>query len=417
MTTGRVAVLRGSDVVTSAQLEKLTDASLLAGADEPGRVVPIVDSNPVRSLATARAVRAAGGVPLLGDDRWDAGFWTRLREFAESVPPAPGAQWATFTSGSTGTPRVVVRSDRSWAMSFPTVTGLLDLTQDDVVYLPAPLASSMSLFSVIHALSAGAAVRLPQAHTVTALDLADATVMHATPTATGAVLDLIERGAAHRLRVALVGGARIENALRRRAAAVGIRVVSYYGAAELSFVAVDVDGTGLRAFDGVELRVADGELWVRSSTFAAGYVGDATGSFRRDDQGWGTVGDLAELTESGTVELHGRADGAILTAAATVVPEDVEAALRSIPGVEDAVVFGLPNAGAGSLVAAVVQTSADYPRPSASELREHARTRLAGTHLPRRWFWAQQLPRTTTGKPARAQIRDDVMSEKTVRLE
>jgi long-chain acyl-CoA synthetase len=255
-------------------------------------------------------------------------------------------------------------------------------------------------------------VVLPRTHTVSAADLADATVLHGTPYA---LRDILESGAAHRLRVALIGGARLDPRLRERAESAGIAVVSYYGAAELSFVAYDPDGHGLRPFDGVEVRVDDGVLWVRSAYFASGYLSATEGPFRRAADGWGTVGDLASNDDSG-LRLLGRSDGAILTAAATVVPEDVEAALLGIDGIADAVVFALPHERAGDLVAAVIEPVSGRRPPTAGELRAQAGTLLTGTHRPRRWFWVERLPRTVAGKPAREQIRRDAIEGRVARV-
>ncbi|MEV4812158.1 class I adenylate-forming enzyme family protein [Micromonospora avicenniae] len=416
MTSERPAVRCGPAVLTEAQLRERITAAGTAGVDAPGRVVPIRDGDRLNAIATAFAVRDAGGVPLIGDDRWNGDYWDGLRRTVTAADPVPGMAWATFSSGSTGTPRVIVRTHESWSASYPGVERLLGLTADDVVYVPSPLVSSVTMFSVVHARTVGASILLPRTHTVSDPDLAHATVLHGTPYALRGVLERIEAGLAHRLRVALVGGARLDPGLRGRAEAAGIRLVSYYGAAELSFVAVDPDGRGLRPFDGVETRIDDGVLWVRSPYFAGGYLGTATGPFRCDDDGWGTVGDLVSGDAADPLRFRGRSDGAILTAAATVIPEDVEAALQRIDGIAEAVVFGLPNTRAGSLVAAVIETGPGGRPPSARELRSRAGALLSGTHLPRRWFWTERLPRTATGKPARDRIRHDAIEGRVNRV-
>lgn len=413
----RTAVSSGAVSLTPAQLRERIRQFGEDHAIVAGRIFPIVDMDPVQCMVGALAVRDRGGIPLLGDDRWDAQYWDVLRELAERAEPEAGAAWAAFSSGSSGTPRVILRSESSWSASFTSVTKLLDLESRDVVYLPVPLVSSLSLFSVAHARSVGASLLLPPKHSVSADDLKLATVIHGTPQALRTVIEAIEDGAPHRLRVALIGGDRLDPALRERTAAAGVRLVCYYGAAELSFVAVDSDGLGFRPFEGVEFRVDEDELWVRSPYVALGYLGASMGSLRRDPEGWATVGDMVDLDWSGALQFRGRRDGAILTAAATVVPEDVEAALRTIDGVQDAVVFGLPNSGAGTLVAALVETVPGLELPSARDLRQEASTRLALSHLPRRWFWTERLPRTTAGKPARAQIRDDALAGRMRRLD
>lgn len=330
-------------------------------------------------------IREAGNVPLVGDDRWPAAQREGVAAVVADARPAGDIAWATLTSGSSGSPRIVLRSASSWADSFEAVAGYLDAGSEDAVLLPAPPAASLTLFSLAHALGGGPRPLLGAA------SLSGAHCLHGTPQALRAVLDA---GAPESLRAALVGGSHLDPVLRERAESAGVRVTAYYGAAELSFVAVD-EGDGLKAFPGVELNISNGELWVRSPFVASGYAG-VPGPLRRDGD-WATVGDRAELVD-GRLRLLGRADDAILSASATIVPEEVEAVLRSVPGVRDAIVFGLPRAPVGALVAAFVELDGD----SATELRSAVVARLAPAHRPRRWF-AGQLPRTASGKPARAE--------------
>jgi long-chain acyl-CoA synthetase len=355
-------------------------------------IIPLRDSADL--LDRLRAVRETGGVPLVGDDRWPSSQWDAVRALAEATRVADDVAWATLTSGSSGSPRIVLRSAASWSASFAAVTELLGAGPQDTVLLPAPPSVSLTLFSLAHALEGGPhpvfgrAARSSEGGTAA---YSAATCLHGTPQALRAVLDT---GAPAQLRAALIGGSHLDPALRARAEAAGIRVAAYYGAAELSFVAVD-RGDGLRPFPGVELSIREGELWVRSPFVAPGYAG-SRGPLRRDGE-WATVGDRAELVH-GRLRLLGRADDAILSASATIVPEEVEAVLRSISGVRDAVVFGMPRDPVGALVAAFVELEGDPP----ADLRSTSDERLALAHRPKRWF-AGELPRTASGKPARAE--------------
>lgn len=335
-------------------------------------------------LDRLQEIREAGNVPLVGDARWPAAQWEATVAAAKSAQLPEGTAWATLTSGSSGAPRIVLRSAASWADSFAAIGGFLDAGNPGTVALPAPPASSLTLFSLAHALSGGPR---PQLCTTP-----DANALHGTPQALRAVLDA---GAPPQLRSALIGGSHLDPALRLRAEAAGIRVTAYYGAAELSFVACDT-GDGLRAFPGVDLEIRDGQLWVRSPYIASGYAG-APGPLRRDGA-WATVGDRAELVD-GRLRLLGRADEAILSASATIVPEEVEAALRSIPGVRDAIVFGVPRGPVGALVSALLELE-DVPP---TELKVQAAARLSPAHRPRRWYTGE-IPRTASGKPARAEV-------------
>ncbi|MFI2489259.1 AMP-binding protein [Promicromonospora kroppenstedtii] len=360
------------------------------------RRIVTLDDTADSLLDRIRAVRAAGDVPLVADSRWPAAQRTAVDDLVRAAEPPAGAAWATLTSGSSGTSRVVVRTEESWARSFAAVSALLDDPSASdaapVVALPAPASSSLTLFSLAHALAGGPHPALPGDDA----GLAAATAFHGTP---HALRTLLERGALPRVRTALVGGSHLDQRVRALAESRGVRVVAYYGAAELSFVAAD-DGTGLRPFLGVEVDVRDGQVWVRSPYAALGYLGDA-GPLRTDGP-WATVGDLADLRD-GTLTLRGRADGAILSASATVVPEEVEAHLRRLPGVRDAVVFGYPAGGVGALVAAVVEPAAGRAPVSAGLLRETAASGMSPSHRPRIWFTGD-LPRTAAGKPARAEV-------------
>ena len=370
-------------------------------------MIVVLDASGPGLLDDLRRVRADGDVPLVGDPRWPSAQWSAVRTLAATAKVPEGAAWATLTSGSSGAPRVVLRSDASWTRSYAAVASLLDAGPGDVVALPGPASSSLTLYSLAQALAGGPRIAVGPVS-------ADATHLHGTPEGLRAAL---EAHPASRLRVALVGGSHLDPALRARAEARGIRVHAYYGAAELSFVALD-DGSGMRAFPGVELSIHDGVLWVRSPFAAlgyagssAGYAGSSAGPLRFDGD-WATVGDRAELIQ-GRLRLLGRADDAVLSASATIVPEEVEAVLRSVPGVRDAVVFGMPQARVGALVAALVER---HPAaPSLTDLRRAASRELAPAHRPRLWFTGA-LPRTASGKPARAEITRRALAGELERL-
>ncbi|MGU3643862.1 AMP-binding protein [Microbacterium sp. C23T] len=360
-------------------------------------IVPVSADAP-DLIRRVRRIRDAARVPLVCDPRWPAGQREQALAAAVQAGAAEGAAWATLTSGSSGRPRIVLRSASSWSDSFATVADLLRVSRHDAVALPVTPASSLTLFSIAHALAGGPRGSLG------ARGVTSATCLHGTPQALQTVLDA---GVPPRLRTALIGGSHLDAALRERARHAGVEVIGYYGAAELSFVAID-HGDGLRAFPGVELSIRDSELWVRSPFVASGYAG-AAGPLRRDGE-WATVGDRAELID-GRLRLLGRADDAILSASATIVPEEVEEVLRTIPGIRDAIVFGLPRERVGALVATLVELDG-HP----GDLRKIVASRLAPAHRPRRWY-AGELPRTASGKPARAEALRRVMNGEVSRLD
>ena len=362
-----------------------------------------IDPRPAHSGHTAAGVRQSAGEDLDGGP-------SPLTAPPFTIGGRPDDRaWANFSSGSTGRPRAVIRTRASWIDSFPHLNEIAGIGPDDVVLVPGPLVSSLYAFAAVHALAIGATALVPGRWSPEALPglLRKATAVHLVPHHLPVVLDA-RAEVAGQLRTAIVGGAGLPDGVRAAAERDGVRVMAYYGATELSFVAVDADGTGLRPFPGVEIDVRTppgeplGEVWVRSPWVSAGYAGEARGPLRVDADGWMTVGDLAEPYRAGEpLRVRGRGDAAIQTGGATVVPEDVEAVLRGVPGVTDVVVIGSPHPRLGAVVTAVIEAANP---PFRAALEAAARAGLDPAQRPRRWYAAPALPRTPTGKPARSLV-------------
>ncbi|WP_438854907.1 class I adenylate-forming enzyme family protein [Agromyces sp. M3QZ16-3] len=387
----RIALSFGGRTVRSDEL-----ARAVARAELPAGRGPVgcrADADPVAAVTTVLACLDRGRPVLVGGTRANAD------RIAEDLPE--GTALALTTSGSTaadGSPRVIARTVQSWLASAEPLAELAGLGPDDRIAVTGPLSVSMHLYAALHALWIGA--------TVTD-DPGTATAVHATPTR----LARIVSADAAPPRTAIVAGAALPPRLSEQATARGIRLVEYYGAAELSFVLAarhepSVDA-GLTPFPGVEvdLRPVDSghELWARSPYLALDVVG---GRMRRDADGFATVGDLVERAPGGGIRVLGRGDSAIITAGATVIAEDVEAHLAALPGVRDAAVVGEPHELLGERIVAVVELE---PGTRLEAVADAARAALSPVELPRRWF-AADLPRTASGKPARGRLREQIVA-------
>lgn len=334
------------------------------------------------ALSAALAAYEAGDVPLIVDAR--APITNDLLDYGLSE----GAAWAALTSGTTGAPKIVVRSAASWEVAFEPLNAELGLGPGDGLWMPVHQVSSMALFSAAWAQSSELDLVIPQP-----LDqsLTRAVVAHVTPAWLEHLLQMLEAGQKSTLHTVLVGGDRLPENLAYRANAAGLRVVPYVGAAELSLVAWD-RGDGLRAFGGVTTRIEDEQLWVSSPQIALEVIG---GNLQRevvDGIEWATVGDrVAE--QHGVLEFLGRRDGAILTAGATVIPADVETVLDSHPQITGSLVMGQPDAVLGQRVVAWIEGSAEPVL-----LRDWARSRLPKAARPVQWRTVDRLPRTASGK-------------------
>lgn len=291
---------------------------------------------------------------------------------------SPEASLLVATSGSTGRPKPLARTVASWVDSFSEFTAISGIRRTDTVLITGPLHATMHLFAAVHALWLGACITD---------DPAQATAVHAVPAVLRDVLRRMPRA-----RVAVAAGAGLDDAAAQTISAQNastqeIRLVEYYGSAELSLVAARVVGkhSTLRLLRDVDARTEDGYLFVRSPYAALGA------------RGWFGVGDLAELNGSELL-VHGRGDAAINVGGTTVIAEDVENILTALDGVRAAAAIGTPHAVLGETVSAVIEL--DGTR-DLDLVRADARAIMAKEALPRRWTVVQQLPRTSNGKIAR----------------
>jgi long-chain acyl-CoA synthetase len=309
---------------------------------------------------------------------------------------ARGELLSLRTSGTTSRPRSVVRTAASWLDSFPDLSRLTGIASSSRVWVPGPLSATMNLFAAAHARWAGAALTATPG---------DATHAHLTP---AALVHCLDRGADLRGSHVVVAGDRLVEGTARRAAAAGLRISHYYGAAELSFVAWGTDAGDLRAFPGVEVAVREGEIWARSPYLSRGYA-EGSGPLRFAADGFATVGDRGRLA-GGVLTVTGRAGGTVVTAGATVLIADVEQTLRQATTCEVFVV-GVEHPRLGTVLAAVLPDPTGYPRARAA-----AREELSRAQRPVWWFHEPELPVTSAGKVDRALLTERAASGRLTRL-
>ncbi|MFJ6614976.1 acyl-CoA synthetase [Streptomyces sp. NPDC091289] len=120
--------------------------------------------------------------------------------------------------------------------------------------------------------------------------------------------------------------------------------------------------------------------------------------FRRGEERWVLLGDMATVDADGIVTVLGRGSQCINTGGEKVHPEEVEQALKSHPDVYDALVAGVPDERWGNRVAAVVQLREGAEALTLEAVQTHCRTRLAGYKIPRALVLADRIQRSPSGK-------------------
>jgi len=169
---------------------------------------------------------------------------------------------------------------------------------------------------------------------------------------------------------------------------------------------------------GIEIRLLDddgdevtgtgpdhtGEVFVRSKVaFDTYYKNDASyeSSSRAD---FHTVGDIAYWDDEGYLYICDRKTDMIISGGMNIYPAEIEAALEQHPGIYDVAVFGIPSEEWGEVVHATV-VRAPGSALAGEEVTAFAREHLASYKVPRSVDFADELPRTGSGKILKRQLR------------
>jgi O-succinylbenzoic acid--CoA ligase len=328
----------------------------------------------------------------------DADGTTVMTE-SEGVDPSLGLVLAT--SGTAGVPKVVELS-RSAVEAAVLGSSLALGDGPDARWLCClPLAHVGGMLVLMRGVLRGAPVIVHDRFDPRAVAAAEAHHVSLVPTM---LHRLLAAGAdLSRFRSILVGGADLEDATVRSARERGAHVVSTYGLTE-TCGGIAYDG---RLFEGSAARLGAGdEAQLAGPTLMGGYRGDpqaTSAAFTLD--GWLRTGDAGELDDDGRLRVRGRLDDCILTGAEKVWPQEVEAALREHPKVAELAVAGRADPEWGEhVVAFVVPVTPDDP-PTLEELRDHAAERMARYKMPRELVLLPALPRTSSGKIRRRELR------------
>ena len=349
----------------------------------------------LRLTAAERAQRAVGAKLVLEQPLTGAP--------ASAVDATPDAiATLMYTSGTTAGPKPVALSYDNWQWNAIGSALALGLDPAERWLCPMPLAHVGGLSIQLRSAIYGTTVLLHSRFDVDAVlaALSDpaipVTLVSLVPTMLARLLDagLREPPA---LRWALLGGGPIAPALLDRARAAGVPVAASYGMTE---ACSQIATAGFPLF-GFEVRIAgDGEVLVRGPAVARGSLaGD----------GWLHTGDLGSLDDRGRLSIEGRKSDTIVSGGENVAPVEVEATLLEHPAVADAAVLGRPDPEWGETVVAkvVLRSGAALAGEGASEeLRRHCAARLAAFKVPKAVELVDGLPRSTTGKLLRRELRD-----------
>jgi o-succinylbenzoate---CoA ligase len=396
---------------------------------EPGDRVTIQQPNDVSHLFLWFALMRLGAVmvplnPRLTSPETQSLFelaqpklhWGEKIESLAAPSHRPGASVGLFTSGTTGTPKLVQLSRDNFAANAAASATRLKDDAGDVWLGTLPLFHVGGLAMAFRWATQGGTLRLAagfevaQASAAFDLGITQASLV---PTTLNRLLEFRQGAPFVGLKAVLIGGAPMSSELLARAKAAGLPVLQTWGLTECcsqvtteSPELADGQSAGI-PIDGVQIKVCDergepvpqgsvGELYVKGPTLALGLPE------------WFGTKDLGSMDAQGRVTIVSRRVDLIISGGENIYPAEVEAVLLKHPSVVDVAVVAIADSIWGEVPVACVVLSA-----SVTSWTSFLESRLARFKHPKVFVIKESIPRNAMGKINRKALRDEIQDLKT----
>jgi acyl-CoA synthetase (AMP-forming)/AMP-acid ligase II len=349
-----------------------------------------------------------------------------------------------FTSGTTGNPKGVMTSHGQTLRTFATWASIVGLRQRDRYLVVNPFFHTFGYKAgLLASLMAGATI-IPEAvfDVDLVLDRIDAervSMLPGPPTLYQSILTHPRRSEVDlsSLRLGVTGAAvvPVELVVAMRDELGFETVLTAYGLTESCGVvsmcrrndaAEIIATTSGRAIPDVEVRTVGsdgtgcepgepGEILVRGYPVMQGYFGlpDATAE-AIDAEGWLHTGDIGTMDAAGNIVITDRLKDMYVVGGFNAYPAEIEAVLRTVPGVADLAVVGIPDDRMGEVGCAYVVRDPDDQRDDEAlrdALITAAREKMANYKAPRAVVFVDELPRNASGKVLKRQLREQHVLE------
>lgn len=340
-----------------------------------------------------------------------------------------------YTSGTTGKPKGAMLTHRNLYSNAKDVADYLAINGDDRVIAALPMFHVFCLTVSLNAplMNGGTILIVPSFSPQEVFRIAKeqvATVFAGVPTMYNYLLQSIagNEESFSGIRLCISGGAAMPVALLTQfEQAFDVKMSEGYGLSEASPVTcfnpldrprkpgsigtsiLNVENKVVDEF-GVEVAVGEvGELIVQGPNVMEGYykMPEETALSLKD--GWLYTGDMARMDDEGYFYIVDRKKDMVIVGGYNVYPREVEEVLYSHPSVTEAAVIGAPDSNTGEAVISFVVSS----DPSLKEdvLIEFCKGHLTKYKVPKEIEFLDELPKNTTGKILRKNLRLKVKSQ------
>jgi 2-aminobenzoate-CoA ligase len=336
----------------------------------------------------------------------------------------------SFTSGTTGKPKAVVRTHQDLISSCLTYSrNCLSPGPEDRFIGTSHIAFGYGLGGlVLFPLDARATTILIEQFSpnifLEAAEKHKATIMFSTPTAYRFILSEMGNNKLEYLKTCVSAGEYLPKpTFEKWKDKTGLEILDGMGSTEMGGHivissqkgAIKPGSSGI-VVPGYEAIVVDNEMnSVPNGTIGNLVVKGPTGCIYLDDErqldyvrdGWNFTGDLYKKDEDGFFWFQSRSDDMIISSGYNIGAPEVETALMSHPAVMECAVVGVPDEHRGSLVKAFVVTTKGNlgSETLIRELQDFVKQNIAPYKYPRHIEFVNNLPKTGTGKIQRSYLR------------
>ena len=344
-----------------------------------------------------------------------------------------------YTSGTTGQPKGVLLKHRSLVNVAKLTLEAVEASSGAICLNPLPMFHTAGcVIATLGPLWIGGTIvlvdRFVPAPVLKALRDEQVSILFYVPAVLGALLECqrVSEDPAPILRTIMGGASNVPPTLIADAEITfGATVINLFGQTELSPVLSatrpgdsrdDQLATVGRPLPQVDCKIVDpvtnqtvavgqqGEICARGYQQFVGYLNDPDAtSHAIDNDGFVHTGDLGTMDSRGYLTVTGRLKELIIRGGENIAPAEIESVVAEHESIAEVSVVGIPDERLGEIVAAVVRVRGDAGAGLKDRFVDHVRERLAPYKLPSRWFIADELPVTPTGKVRKFELRDAIL--------
>lgn len=401
LSTGTVVLINSADLLFQLTaflgLQSLGAVPIIAHYDLPPKAIEeVMRRNKIRYQLTDIPVNY-----LRRASETAAGQLYEIPDIANEPLPVSVCMGA-LSSGSTGVPKALYRTFESWSSFFTVQNNVFKISSSSTLFLEGSLSFTGNLNLLADVLYLGAIVVLTTRFRckiwLEMIEKYHVDVVYLVPAKLRLLAKACREMSCLTVKCIVSGSQLLSDKVGQQLskACPSAEIILYYGASELNYISWinyrDIKNRPSsvgRPFNGVDVSVKDGLIYVDSPWFVEGACRPAT------------VQDTGSVDGNGYIIFGGRAAAIVNKGGYKVNCFRVENAIKEHSAVRDAVVIGYAEEGHGWQLAAFIESET----VTRVKLQSFLTERLARQELPRRYVFVSEIPLNSRGKPEVSQLK------------